>query len=139
MGVWIAIVSVLAAGDLLSLQPLAIDTVRWVPLQIVDDPRLLSLVASIACSLNGLLLAGLGYVWGRNYARLRSKHTLGLLVFSLLLFAENALALYYYRLDPTLSAWFASKAVPALAWEAMMLLHVLETISLLFLAWATWD
>lgn len=138
MGVCITAVCALA-GDLLSLQSLAFDTVRWVPFQIVDDPALLSRVARIACGLNVLLLVGLGYIWARNYAQFRSKHTLGLLVFSLLLLAENALALYYYTLDPTLSAWFASEAVPAIAWEAMMLLHALETIALLFLAWATWD
>jgi hypothetical protein len=96
------------------------------------------IVARISAAINVLLLIGLGYVWARNYLQFRSKHTLGLFVFSVLLLAENACALYYYLVDPTLSAWFAT-AVPGIAWRAMMLLHVLETVALLFLAWVTWD
>ncbi len=96
------------------------------------------IVARISAAINVLLLIGLGYVWARNYIQFRSKHTLGLFVFSVLLLAENACALYYYLVDPTLSAWFAT-AVPGIAWRAMMLLHVLETVALLFLAWVTWD
>lgn len=97
-----------------------------------------STVARVSAAVNVLLLIGLGYVWARNYLQFRSKHTLGLLVFSVLLLAENGCALYYYLVDPTLSAWFAT-AVPGIAWRAMMLLHVLETVALLFLAWVTWD
>lgn len=95
-------------------------------------------VARIATALNVALLLGLGLVWGRNLLAFRSKHTVGLVVFAALLLAENALALYYYRVDPTLSVWF-STAVPAVAWQAMLSLHVLETLALVFLAWVTWD
>jgi len=38
-----------------------------------------------------------------------------------------------------LSAWFASEAVPPIAWRGMMALHVLQTLGLLFLVWITWD
>jgi hypothetical protein len=95
-------------------------------------------VARLATGVNVLLLAGLAYVWGRNYARLRSKHTLGLLVFSLFLLAENGLTLYYYMLDPDLSLWFNTQ-MPIIVWQATMVLHVLQTVGLLFLAWVTWD
>lgn len=95
-------------------------------------------VARAATALNVALLAVLTYVWARNHARFRSKHTLGLTVFALLLLAENALAFYYYLLDPTLAGWF-STAVPVVAWRAMMALHVLEFAALAFLTWATWD
>ncbi|ADJ15237.1 hypothetical protein [Halalkalicoccus jeotgali] len=108
----------------------------WAPLQ--TDPGIWPTVARISVSANVLLLAVLGAIWARNYWQFRSKHTLGLLVFSILLLAENALALYYYMIDPMLAGWFAT-AVPAIAWRAMMLLHVLETVALLFLAWVTWD
>lgn len=115
---------------------LAGGAVRLVPLQ--AEVGLWPTVARISAAVNVLLLLGLGYVWARNYFQFRSKHTLGLFVFSLLLLAENACALYYYLLDPTLSAWFAT-AVPGIAWRAMMLLHVLETVALSFLTWVTWD
>jgi hypothetical protein len=95
-------------------------------------------IARIATGLNVVLLLGLAYIWGRNFAELRTKHPLGLLVFSLFLLAENAFALYYYLLDPTLSVWFNTQ-VPVIAWRAMMVLHVLETAGLLFLTWVTWD
>ncbi|NUE03010.1 hypothetical protein HUB97_10970 [Halorubraceae archaeon YAN] len=95
-------------------------------------------IARISAGLNIVLLGALLYVWGRNYVEFRSKHTLGLLLFALFLLAENALSLYIYVVDPTLSAWFASD-VPAIAWRGMMALHVLETIGLTFLVWITWD
>ena len=95
-------------------------------------------VAQLATVVNVLLLASLAYLWGRNYARLRSKHTLGLLMFAVFLLAENGLTLYYYLLDPDLSVWFSTK-MPTIVWQATMLLHVLESVGLLFLAWATWD
>ncbi|MCL9816928.1 hypothetical protein [Natronocalculus amylovorans] len=95
-------------------------------------------IARISAGLNIVLLGALLYIWGRNYVEFRSKHTLGLLLFALFLLAENALSLYIYVVDPTLSAWFASD-VPAIAWRGMMALHVLETIGLTFLVWITWD
>ena len=95
-------------------------------------------VARLATGVNVLLLAALAYVWGRNYARLRSKHTLGLLLFSLFLLAENGLTLYYYLLDPDLSLWYSTQ-VPTVVWQATMLLHVFQAVGLLFLVWVTWD
>jgi hypothetical protein len=95
-------------------------------------------VATVATGLNVVLLLGLGYVWGRNWLRMRSKHTTGLVIFAFFLLAENALELYYYSMDPTLASWFANDA-PSVLWRAMMALDVLQTAGLLFLAWITWD
>ncbi|WP_135852007.1 hypothetical protein [Halorussus salinus] len=95
-------------------------------------------LARVATGLNLLLLALLASVWVRNYRRVRSKHTLGMVVFAALLFAENGFALYFYQLDPVLSVWFGTK-VPDPAWQAMLLFHVLETLAIGFLAWVTLD
>ncbi|SFF76573.1 hypothetical protein SAMN04488063_0197 [Halopelagius inordinatus] len=95
-------------------------------------------LAQGASGLNVLMLAGLCAVWGRNYLRFRTKHPLGLFVFGLLLLAENALSLYYYLADPTLSAWFAT-AVPPVVWRATMAVHVAETAAVAFLVWITAD
>lgn len=92
-----------------------------------------------AAVLNVLLLLGLCTVWVRNARQFRSKHTLGFLVFGLLLLAENALAVYYFAIDPTLSGWFASDAMPSQPASAMMTLRVVESVALIFLAWITWD
>jgi len=90
--------------------------------------------------LNVLLLLGLAYVWGRNYVQLRSKHSLGLLLFAVLLLGENALAGYFFIVDPTLTAWITNpEQVPPVAQQAMMSLRVLEFGGLVFLSWITWD
>ncbi len=94
--------------------------------------------AQLSTAINMVLLAVLGGVWARNYMRLRSKHTLGMLIFAALLFCENGSALYYYLIDPHLSIWFSTD-VPPIAWHAMLLFHVLEMLAIGFLAWVTLD
>lgn len=94
--------------------------------------------ARVAVGLNAVLLAVVMAVWGRNYRKLRTKHTLGLLVFATLLFLENAFALYFYTADPTLSFWFDTQ-VPAVAWRAMLLFHVLELLGIAAITWTTLD
>lgn len=93
-------------------------------------------IMRLTAALNLLVLVGLGIIWGRNYLQFRSKHTLGLLVFSLLMFAENGLALYYFTVNP-MHGWFSGMADPAEL--AMLSLRVLMFVALLFLAWVTWD
>jgi hypothetical protein len=95
-------------------------------------------VARVSAGANVVLLGVLAYVWGSNYLQFRTKHTFGLLLFSVFLLAENALALFMYVLDPTLSGWFSTQ-VPVIVWRLMLLLHVFETVGLAFLAWVTLD
>lgn len=95
-------------------------------------------VAEVATALNVLLLAGLVAVWARNFRRFRSKHTLGLTVFALLLLAENAMGLYFYLWHPVMHGWWHEE-VPALALRVAMVLDLLEFVGVLFLAWVTWD
>lgn len=95
-------------------------------------------IVRVAAGLNVVLLAVLLIIWGRNYLEFRSKHTLGLSLFAVFLLAENALSLYIFIVDPTLSAWFASE-VPNIVWRAMMVLHVLQTIGIALLLWVSWD
>jgi hypothetical protein len=94
-------------------------------------------VARVAIVVNLVLLAGLGWVWGRNYWRLRSKHALGLALFAAFLLAENGLALYFYFLHPVLRVWVTS--IPEVAQVAMTSLRLLESGGLLFVSWVTWD
>lgn len=94
-------------------------------------------VAEIAIVANLLLLTGLGYVWGGNYRTFGSKHALGLLVFAVVLFLENALALYIFRVHPITNVWMSSAA--EVAQVGMMSLRVFETVAIGFLAWITWD
>lgn len=102
-------------------------------------PLLVTLVRTFIV-LNLVLLLGLTYVWGRNYVELRSKHALGLVMFAVFLLGENALAGYFFIVDPTLATWITTESqVPPVAQGAMMLLRVLEFGGLAFLTWVTWD
>jgi len=94
-------------------------------------------VTQAAAGVNVLLLLALGGIWVRNYRRFGSKHALGLSIFAVLMLAENALALYYFTMDPMLSGWFTH--MPGPPELAMMLLRILTTVALIFLLWVTWD
>ena len=94
-------------------------------------------VSRAAMGVNVVLLLGLCAVWARNYRRFGSKHTLGLLLFGLLLLGENALGLYYFVMHARLAGWFGG--LPGLSATAMMVLVVLETVAIAFLVWVTWD
>lgn len=95
-------------------------------------------VMRLAAAFNVIVLLALVFVWGRNYRQFRSKHTVGLLVFGLLMLGENALALYFFTVDPYLAPWFQT-AVPELPQIAMMALRLVMSGALVFLAWVTWD
>ncbi|MXR40226.1 hypothetical protein GRX01_02480 [Halobaculum sp. WSA2] len=85
-------------------------------------------LARASAGLNVVLLATLVAVWARTYGEIRSRETLGSLVFALLLLAENVLALYYY---------FSGLALPPAAVEAMLALQALETAAIAFLVYVT--
>jgi hypothetical protein len=87
-------------------------------------------VARVAAGLNILLLAVLVGIWGRNYLEIRSKQTLGSVIFAAFLLVENALALFYYLDPPQMS-------LPAV--RAMMYLQILEFVGIAFLVYVTWD
>lgn len=90
--------------------------------------------------LNALLLAVLLYVWGRNWWELRSKHTVGLVLFAAFLLGENLLAAYFFLVDPTLSWWIhQEEMVPHPAQVALATLRALQFLGLAFLVWVTWD
>lgn len=93
-------------------------------------------VARAAVALNAVVLVGLIVVWGRNYRSHRAQHTLGLLVFAVILLGQNLLALYLYSLHPTFHAW-VYEAAP-IGRNGMMAFNVLELAALSFLAWITW-
>jgi hypothetical protein len=93
--------------------------------------------ASAATAVNVVLLVALLGIWGRNYREFGSKHALGLVLFGLMLLAENVLAFYYYVLDPNVATLLNSAA--PIAGRAMMSVQVLELAALVFLLWVTWD
>ncbi|MEF8775655.1 MAG: hypothetical protein V5A43_04025 [Haloarculaceae archaeon] len=87
--------------------------------------------ARVAAGLNVVLLLVLAAIWARNYREIRSRLTLGSLVFALLLGGENVLAFYYYT--------FSGLALSAPAIRAMMYLQMLETVAIAALVVVTWE
>jgi len=93
--------------------------------------------ASVAATVNVVLLLVLSGIWARNYRQFRSKHPLGLLLFGLALLAENCLSFYYYVLDPQVAGLLQTNA--PVAGRAMAFVQVLELVAILALVWITWD
>lgn len=91
----------------------------------------------LAAALNIVLLAVLSYLWGRNYLRFRSKHTLGLSLFSVLLLVENAATVYVFAVHPDLTAWIAG--IAPIAQQTMTVLKLLEAAALGVLTYVTLD
>lgn len=97
-------------------------------------------IVQVFAVLNVLLLAVLLSIWGRNWWQLRSKHTLGLVLFSVFLLGENLMAAYFFIVDPTLSWWIhQEEMVPHPAQVALATLRVFQFVGLAFLTWVTWD
>jgi hypothetical protein len=94
-------------------------------------------VMRASAAVNVLMLVGLTAIWARNYRQMRSKHALGLAVFGLLLLSENGMAFYFYAMHPQLHGWYAGLADPART--ATLLLQLLQTTAIAFLAWISWD
>ncbi len=88
--------------------------------------------AQLAAVINIVVLLGLSTVWARNYRQFRSKHALGLLVFGVLMLAENGLALYFLAVDPMLM-------MDGVRQQAQTSLRLLMSLAFGFLAWITWD
>jgi hypothetical protein len=87
--------------------------------------------ANIAlAAVNMCVVAGVLYIYTRNFSALRSKLALGLIAFSSILVIQNvAAALMYWQLA---QAYSAAVAIP------ILVITALETTGLLFLFWVTW-
>ena len=89
------------------------------------------LAATGLAAANALLLLVLTVVWVRNYRTFRTSLILGLIVFAVVMFIENAMAIGFflsmnmlYSGDPTVQT-------------AVAVLRGLQFVALLFLTWVT--
>lgn len=94
-------------------------------------------LALIAAVLNLVLLSGLGWVWLRNYRSHGAMHTLGLLVFAMLLIVQNGIWVYFYQFHSGYIAWFVNTGPDVQI--GLTLLCGLETLALVFLVRITWQ
>lgn len=101
----------------------------------MDLPMALGMFWALNIVLGGVcaaLLAALLYVYGKNASQIRSKFTLGLVMFAALFLLENLAGIWMYvsmneaRMGPDV-------AMP------MLLLNVVETGALATLVAITWD
>ncbi|WP_248516691.1 hypothetical protein [Salinarchaeum laminariae] len=89
------------------------------------------LVATVVSTLNIAVLAVLTAIWAKNYREFRTPLVLGLLVFGLVLLAENGVAIYFF---------FSMKmlyAADSTVQSAVAVLRAMQFVALAFLAWAT--
>lgn len=87
--------------------------------------------ANIALAVvNACVVAGLLYVYTRNFGALHSKLALGLIAFSSILIAQNIAAAWMY--------WQLSQTYTVAVAMPILLITGLETTGLLFLFWVTW-
>jgi len=89
------------------------------------------LVATVVSTLNIAVLAVLTAIWAKNYREFRTPLVLGLLVFGLVLLAENGVAIYFF---------FSMKmlyAADSTVQSAVGVLRGMQFVALAFLAWAT--
>jgi len=81
-------------------------------------------------AVNMLVVAGVLYVYAKNFGALRSKLALGLIAFSSILVIQNVAAMFMY--------WHLAQAYTAAVAIPILVITTLETTGLLFLFWATW-
>jgi len=91
----------------------------------------LLVVASAFSALNAVLLATLTTVWVRNYRTFKTQLTLGLVAFALVMFLENATALYFFFSTNML---YSRSAV---VHQSIAALRGLQFVALVFLTWVT--
>jgi len=80
--------------------------------------------------LNMAVVAGMLYVYTRNFGALHSKLALGLIAFSGVLIIQNVVAAFMY--------WQLAQAYAAAVAVPILVITSLETVGLLFLFWVTW-
>lgn len=92
-------------------------------------------VTRLVTVLNLLLLCTLNSIWLRNHRTLRTRFTLGFLLFGALLLVESGFAFYLFVLNPTTSDWFTG--IPTRYNLAIMVLTLLQFGALGVLSWVT--
>ena len=78
-----------------------------------------------------IALLGLIYVYSRSLKAIKSKFTIGLLVFASLFLLQNIISLYYYF---AMMEYYVPKVE-----NHMLILNVLQTLAFLILLKITWE
>lgn len=80
---------------------------------------------------NIVLTLGLLYVYAQNYAKLRSKYTMGLIIFAVFFLLQSGMGLYF---DATMVMYSSPEAA-----NSAMLLEALKAIGFAVLLKLSWE
>ncbi len=88
------------------------------------------MISSVLAAVNVLLIAGLLYVYGKNFVKIRSGFTFGLVFFALLFLFHNVLVLYF---NLTMMSLYAEGVMPY-----MIAFTSLQAVAFAILNWVSW-
>lgn len=88
-------------------------------------------VTTILTGISTLLLLGLLYVYYKSLKKIKSKFTIGLLIFALLFLLQNLVSLYFYL---TMIQYYSPQVE-----VHVFILTLLQTIAFLILLKITWE
>ena len=85
----------------------------------------------ILTAISILALLGLVYVYYRNLKQIKSKFTIGLLIFALLFLMQNVISVYYYA---TMMDYYVDQVQPF-----VFVFSLLQTIAFVVLLKISWE
>ena len=92
---------------------------------------LLMSITTVITTVSTIFLLGLLYVYSKNLKKIKSKFTIGLLIFALLFLIQNLISLYYYI---TMMKYYAPEVE-----VHVFILTLLQTIGFAILLKITWE
>jgi len=91
----------------------------------------MDLVTAALHALNILLVIGLLAIYVRNYAAMKSKYTIGLVIFALLFLVQGVMSLYFDASMIMYSDKYAENIATGL--------EAVKTVGLAVLLWISWE
>jgi len=81
--------------------------------------------------INVILILALLYIYLQNYAKMKSKYTIGLMFFAFILLVQSAMGLYF---DTTMVMYSTPQAT-----SIATLLEAIKAVSFAILLWISWE
>lgn len=81
--------------------------------------------------LNIVLLLVLLWIYVQNYTKMKSKYTIGLIIFALLFLVQSAMGLYY---DTSMTMYYSDPAE-----QAAKVLEGVKTVAFAVMLWISWE
>lgn len=92
---------------------------------------MVEMISSVLHLINILLTLGLLYIYSQNYMKLKSKYTIGLMIFSLFFLVQSAMGLYF---DASMVMYYSTQAK-----TAAIALEGIKAVALAVLLKISWE